>query len=93
MSFVSNMGFEIMGEGDYTTANGTPLHTFIVQANVALSDEDVFDVPIHICKERTDVALIGMDILQKCNFSHWHEWDQDDVHSLNFKLEIAIKDE
>lgn len=87
MSFVSNMGFEIIGEGDYTAANGTPLHTYVVEATVALSDEDVLEVPIHVCKDRTNVALIGMDILQKCNYAQWHEWKEGE-HILHFEIEL-----
>lgn len=92
MSVVSGMGFEVLGEEDYTAANNTLIHTYVIQSIASLSAEDVFDVPVHVCKERSDIALVGMDILKKCNYAQWHEWNDDDEHSLNFKLEIAEKD-
>ena len=92
MSLVSNMGLEVFGEDDLSMANGDLLHTYVAMCDVALSEEDTFDVPIHICKSSSDLALIGMDILSQCNYSQWHEW-QNKEHAVNFTLEIAQKPE
>lgn len=88
VSSVSDMGLEIIGETELLMANGSSLRAYIAIAIVMLSEEDAFEVPIHICKSERDIALIGMDILGQCNYSQWHEW-KDNTHSINFSLEVA----
>lgn len=92
MSIVSNMGFEIIGEQDVAMANGSLLHTYIVECIVCLSGKDEFEIPLHICKSTTETGLIGMDILSQCNYAQWHEW-VDKTHSVNFTLEAAKEPE
>lgn len=89
---VSDMELEVIGETELLMANGSSLRAYIAMATVQLSEEDAFDVPIHICKSDRDIALIGMDILSQCNYSQWHEWENR-VHSVNFKLEVAQEPE
>ena len=92
MSMVSDMGFEILGERDFVVANGSMLHAYIIECKVSFSDEDEFELPLHICKSYSDMGLIGMDILSQCNYSQWHEW-QNKEHAVNFTLEIAQEPE
>lgn len=75
MSMVSNLALEVIGEADFAAANGGVIHTYIAYAKVSLSEDDTFDVPIYIHKSEREVAFIGMDILQFCNYAQWHEGD------------------
>ena len=88
MSMVSNMGLEVIGERDFVVANGSILHAYVVECTISFSDDDAFDMPLHICNSHTDTGLIGMDILSQCNYSQWHEWKNNE-HSINFMLETA----
>ena len=88
MSMVSNMGLEVIGERDFVVANGSILHAYVVECTISFSDDDAFDIPLHICNSHTDTGIIGMDILSQCNYSQWHEWKNNE-HSINFMLETA----
>lgn len=88
MHTVSEMGLEVIGETDLSMANGDKLHAYISLVTVSLSGDDTFELPVYICKSRSDLALIGMDILRQCNFSQWHEWHNHE-HYLHFEIELA----
>lgn len=88
MEFVEALHLEVLGECNLAMADGSPLHTYVCLCNVSFSDEDTIEVPIHVCKSSTGIALIGMDILQFCNYTQWHEWDDNKIHSINFKIEL-----
>lgn len=86
MSMVSDLALEVIGEADFAAANGGVIHTYIAYAKVSLSEDDTFDVPIYIHKSEREVAFIGMDILQFCNYAQWHEGVGLE-HSIFFKIE------
>lgn len=88
MEFVTDLGLEVIGERTLAMADGSPLHAYVCLCDVSISDEDVIEVPIHVCKSTTGVALIGMDILHYCNFAQWHEWDDKNSHSIRFEIEL-----
>lgn len=88
MHLVSEMGLEVIGETDLVMANGSVQHAYVALALVVLSDEDIFEIPVYVCKAKTDVALIGMDILHQCNYSQQHEWSNGE-HYINFEIELA----
>ena len=73
MSSVSDMELDIIGEQELSMANGDILNAYICLCDVRLSDDDAFEMPIYVCKSKTDIALIGMDLLQQCDFSFTHE--------------------
>lgn len=52
MDCVSGMGFEIVGESEFTAANGEPLHTYVTNAILSLSDEDELETPNLSCQEQ-----------------------------------------
>lgn len=88
MHAVSDMGLEVIGETDLSMANGDILHAYISVVTASLSGDDVFEIPIYICKSNNDLALIGMDILRQCNYAQWHKWKEGE-HSLHFEIELA----
>ena len=86
MDCVSGMGFEIVGESVFTAANGEPLHTYVTNAILSLSDEDELETPIYLVKNNSSLPLIGMDFLSQCNFAQWHE-SENGAHTLHFEIE------
>lgn len=88
MEFVQALELEVIGERNLAMADGSPLHAYVCLCNVSFSDEDTIEVPIHVCKSSTGIALIGMDILQYCDYAQWHEWDDKNIHSINFKIAL-----
>lgn len=86
MSMVSDLSLNIIGEADFAAANGGVIHTYIAYVKVSLSDDDTFDVPIYIHKSEREVAFVGMDILQLCNYALLHEGEGQN-HSIFFKIE------
>lgn len=86
MSMVNDLALEVIGEADFAAANGGIIHTYIAHVKASLSDDDTFDVPIYIHKSEREVAFVGMDILQLCNYAQWHEGVGQE-HSIFFKIE------
>lgn len=86
MSMVNDLALEVIGEADFAAANGGIIHTYIAYAIASLSEDDTFDVPIYIHKSEREVAFIGMDIIQLCNYAQWHEGEGQE-HSIFFKIE------
>ena len=86
--FVEALGLEVLGKRNLAMADGSPLQAYVCLCNVTFSDEDTIEVPIHVVDSTTGIALIGMDILQYCNYAQWHEWDDCNKHSINFKIEL-----
>jgi len=87
MSLVSDLGLEVFEHVTLRTADGSPMPACVCMCNVILSDEDEIEMPIYVCNTRANIALIGMDILQKCNYSQWHEF-ADDGHAIHFDVEV-----
>lgn len=88
MHMLDGMELEILGERELAMADGSPLHAVVCLCNVSLSDEDTFEMAVHAIKSKANIALIGMDILHKCNYAQWHDYrDGEDI--IYFQIEQA----
>lgn len=84
---IQDLGLESMGEVEFGMADGTPLRAEAMMCNVSFSDEDTIDLPIYACKSQYGTALLGMDILGLCNYSHIHKWTHSG-HEIEVTLEL-----
>lgn len=85
---IDGMGMEILGERELATADGSRMRAIVCLCNVSLSDEDTFEMAIHAVKTETSNVLIGMDILNQCDFALWHDYrDGDEI--IYFELQQA----
>lgn len=85
---IDGMGMEIIGERELATANGSRMRAIVCLCNVSLSDEDTFEMAIHAVKTETNNVLIGMDILNQCDFALWHDY-RDGDETIYFELQQA----
>lgn len=85
---VSGLELASLGEFYLAMADGTPLRTNACMCRISISDEDEIDMPIYVCDSSAGIALLGMDLLQLCNFSQWHEWEVNGEHHVHFDMEL-----
>ena len=90
-SVVEGLGLPSLGNCSFTMVDGTPLMTEAQMCRLSFSDEDTIDTPVYVCNSEYDVALLGMDVLQLCNFAQWHEWSGND-HAVYFEMELISED-
>lgn len=90
-SVVEGLGLPSLGNCSFTMVDGTPLTTEAQMCRLSFSDEDTIDTPIYVCDSEAGVALLGMDVLQLCNFAQWHEWSEKE-HSVYFEMELVSEE-
>lgn len=86
--FVESLGLEVFEQHMLRAANGTLMPAYVCLCNVYLSDEDAFEMYIHVVDSSTGIALIGMDILKQCDYAQWHS-KENGKQELYFKIELV----
>lgn len=87
-NFIEDFGLEVLGKRMLSMANGDTLPAYVCLCNVYLSEEDAFEMYIHVVDSSTGIALIGMDILKQCDYAQWHSKEGDN-QGLFFKIELV----
>ena len=82
-------GLELTPVGSTTLAlaDGSPLKVDVFMCRISFSAEDECETPIYVNDSDTGVVLLGMDVLQLCNFSQTHIWN-DEGHYILFTIEM-----
>lgn len=86
-AMVEDLHLPVMQQCYLGLADGTPILVDVCMCRLSLSNEDVLDMPIYVCESDTGIALLGMDVLQLCNFSQQHEWT-DKGYVVMFNVEL-----